>query len=125
MTGMKGPGIFLAQFLGDEAPFDTLDGLAEWAAGLGYVGVQIPCNSRLIDLETAAESKDYCQDLQGRLARHGVEVTELSTHLQGQLVAVHPAYDTLFDGFAAQHVRGDPKARQAELIIDSVIAKRR
>ena len=100
MTGMKGPGIFLAQFLGDEAPFDTLDALAEWAAGLGYVGVQIPCNAQLIDLKLAAESKTYCDDLRGRLARHGIEVTELSTHLQGQLVAVHPAYDTLFDGFA-------------------------
>jgi sugar phosphate isomerase/epimerase len=112
MTAMKGPAIFLAQFQGDTAPFDTLDGLAEWAAGLGYVGVQIPCNSRLIDLTTAAESKDYCQDLQGRLAQHGIEVTELSTHLQGQLVAVHPAYDTLFDGFAPPEVHGKPAERQ-------------
>jgi hypothetical protein len=24
---------------------------------------------------------------------YGLEITELSTHLQGQLVAVHPAYD--------------------------------
>ena len=112
MTGMKGPGIFLAQFLGDEAPFDTLDGLAEWAASFGYVGVQIPCNAQLIDLQLAAESKTYCDDLRGRLAKHGVEVTELSTHLQGQLVAVHPAYDTLFDGFAPAEVHGKPAERQ-------------
>ena len=44
---------------------------------------------------------------------NGVEVTELSTHLQGQLVAVHPAYDEAFDGFAAPEVRGNPGARQA------------
>lgn len=113
MTAMKGPGIFLAQFLGDTAPFDTLDGLAEWAAGLGFVGVQIPCDPRLIDLKTAAESKDYCDDLRGRLARFGIEPTELSTHLQGQLVAVHPAYDALFDGFAPAEVHGKPAARQA------------
>ncbi len=109
---MKGPGIFLAQFLGDAAPFDTLDGLAGWAASLGYVGVQIPCDPRLIDLKQAAESKGYCDDLRGRLAGHGVEVTELSTHLQGQLVAVHPAYDTLFDGFAPPAVHGKPAERQ-------------
>ncbi len=112
MTGMKGPGIFLAQFLGDTAPFDTLENMAEWAAGLGYVGVQIPCDSRLIDLKTASESQDYCDELTGKLAVHGIEVTELSTHLQGQLVAVHPAYDTLFDGFAPPEVHGKPAERQ-------------
>jgi sugar phosphate isomerase/epimerase len=109
---IKGPAIFLAQFMGSEAPFDTLDNLAEWAGGLGYKGVQIPCADKLIDLKTAAESQDYCDDLRGRLAKHGIEVTELASHLQGQLVAVHPAYDQLFDGFAAEHVRGNPKARQ-------------
>jgi sugar phosphate isomerase/epimerase len=109
---IKGPAIFLAQFMGDAAPFDTLDHLAEWAAGLGYKGVQIPVSDTLIDIKTAAESQDYCDDLRGRLAQFGIEPTELATHLQGQLVAVHPAYDQMFDGFAAEHVRGNPKARQ-------------
>jgi sugar phosphate isomerase/epimerase len=109
---IKGPAIFIAQFMGDEAPFDTLDHLAEWAGSLGYKGVQIPCADKLIDLKTAAESQDYCDDLRGRLAKYGIEVTELASHLQGQLVAVHPAYDQLFDGFAAPHVRGNPQARQ-------------
>ena len=113
MKTIKGPAIFLAQFMGDGAPFDTLDHLAEWAGGLGYAGIQIPCDPRLIDLATAATSKDYCDDLKGRLAQFGVVPTELSTHLQGQLVAVHPAYDALFDGFAAPAVRNDPAARQA------------
>ena len=44
---------------------------------------------------------------------HGLALTELSTHLQGQLVAVHPVYDEMFDGFAVPEVRGNPKARQA------------
>ena len=112
MKTIKGPAIFLAQFMGDAPPFDTLDGLAGWAASLGYAGIQVPCDPRLIDLETAAESDDYCQELRGRLAELGVEITELSTHLQGQLIAVHPAYDALFNGFAAPHVRGDPAKRQ-------------
>ncbi|WIW90399.1 sugar phosphate isomerase/epimerase (plasmid) [Sphingobium sp. V4] len=113
MKTIKGPAIFLAQFLGDEAPFDTLENLARWAAGLGYKGIQIPCDPRLIDLATAAESQAYCDDLRAMLAGFGIEPTELSTHLQGQLVAVHPAYDTLFDGFAPPALRGDPNARQA------------
>ncbi|WP_267351464.1 sugar phosphate isomerase/epimerase family protein [Sphingomonas carotinifaciens] len=113
MKDMKGPGIFLAQFMGQDAPFDTLENMAQWAAGLGYVGVQIPCNAQLIDLKTAAESRDYCDDLRAKLDRHGIAVTELSTHLQGQLVAVHPAYDTLFDGFAPPEVHGKPAERQA------------
>lgn len=112
MTAMQGPGIFLAQFLGDAPPFDTLENLARWASGLGYAGVQIPCDSRLIDLRQAAESQAYCDDLTGMLAQHDIAITELSTHLQGQLVAVHPAYDALFDGFAPPEVHGRPAERQ-------------
>ncbi|MCW8084147.1 sugar phosphate isomerase/epimerase family protein [Sabulicella glaciei] len=112
MRTIKGPAVFLAQFASDAAPFDSLDGIAGWAASLGFKGVQIPSwDSRLFDLALAAESRTYCEEVQAVLARHGVVVTELSTHLQGQLVAVHPAYDASFDGFAAPEVRGDPQAR--------------
>jgi sugar phosphate isomerase/epimerase len=113
MRTLKGPAIFLAQFAGDAAPFNSLDAIAGWAASLGYKGVQIPSwDGRLFDLKRAAESKEYCQEVQGTLAKHGITVTELSTHLQGQLVAVHPAYDTAFDGFAPPDVHGKPAARQ-------------
>lgn len=113
MKTMKGPGIFLSQFIGGEAPFNTLDSLAEWAAGLGYRAVQMPCNHPAIfDLEQAAASQTYCDDIRGRLAEKGLVISELSTHLEGQLVAVHPAYDTAFDGFAPARLRGDPQARQ-------------
>ncbi|MCD6307752.1 MAG: sugar phosphate isomerase/epimerase [Candidatus Latescibacteria bacterium] len=112
MTTLKGPGLFLAQFMGDKPPFDTLENIAEWAAGLGFTGVQIPSwDTRCIDLKQAADSTTYADELKGKLADLGLAVTELSTHLQGQLVAVHPAYDTLFDGFAPESVRGNPKAR--------------
>uniref|UniRef100_B0T5K6 Xylose isomerase domain protein TIM barrel n=1 Tax=Caulobacter sp. (strain K31) TaxID=366602 RepID=B0T5K6_CAUSK len=114
MKTLKGPAIFLAQFAGDAAPFDTLENLAAWAAGLGYKGVQVPTdNPAIFDLTLAGQSKTYCDEVKGRLAQIGVEITELSTHLQGQLVAVHPAYDELFDGFAAPQVRGKPVERQA------------
>jgi len=113
MKTMKGPGLFLAQFVGDEAPFDTLDGLAGWAADCGYIGLQVPTGDmRLMDVGLAATSRDYAQELAGRLGAHGTVFTELSAHLQGQLVAVHPAYDLLFDGFAPEAVRGRPQARQ-------------
>jgi len=113
MKTMKGPAIFLAQFAGDQAPFDSLAGIARWAADLGYLGVQIPSwDARLFDLQKAAESDAYCDEVKGTLADAGVEVTELSSHLQGQLVAVHPAYDVSFDAFAAPAVQGNPKARQ-------------
>ena len=113
MKTIKGPGIFLAQFAGDKAPFNTLDAIADWAAGLGYKGLQMPSNdTRLFDLSLAAQSQDYCDEVTGKLAAKGLAITELSTHLQGQLVAVHPAYDALFDGFAAPQVRGNPVARQ-------------
>jgi len=113
MKTIKGPAIFLAQFADDESPFNSLDAIGSWVAECGFKGVQIPSwDERLFDLATAAESVDYCDEVKGTLAAHNVEITELSTHLQGQLVAVHPAYDEMFDGFAAKHVRGNPKARQ-------------
>ena len=114
MKTLKGPGIFLAQYAGDAPPFNTLPDIARWAASLGFAGVQIPSNERrLFDLEQAAASKTYCDDIAGMLAEHGLAVTELSTHLQGQLVASHPAYDRLFDGFAPPALRNNMQARQA------------
>src|ERR1700760_8527 len=113
MATIRGPAIFLAQFAGDAAPFDSLRSIATWAASLGYVGVQIPSwDGRLFDIDRAAESDAYCDEIKGTLSQAGVQLTELSTHLQGQLVAVHPAYDEAFDGFAPAAVRGKPAARQ-------------
>lgn len=111
---IKGPGIFLAQFMGDQPPFDNLKTICKWAASLGFVGVQLPTwDSRVIDLKQAAESKGYCEDLKGIVESAGLQITELSTHLQGQLVASHPAYNELFDGFAPKTVRGKYKERTA------------
>jgi sugar phosphate isomerase/epimerase len=115
MRTIKGPGIFLAQFIGSEPPFNSLDTIAKWAADLGYVGVQMPTGGpdSFFDVRLAAESQVYCDDIAGQLAEHRLVITELSTHLQGQLVAVHPAYDALFDGFAPEALRGKPAERQA------------
>lgn len=112
MKTIKGPAIFLAQFAGDQPPFNNLNDIAKWAAGLGYRAVQIPSwDVRLFDLQQAGTSRSYCEDIKGVLASHGLEISELSTHLQGQLIATHPAYDELFDGFAPTAVRGNVKAR--------------
>jgi len=114
MKTIKGPGIFLAQFAGDAAPFNTLAGMAQWAAGLGFTGVQIPSwDKRLFDLKLAAESQGYCDEVLGVAGQAGLAVTELSTHLQGQLVASNPAFDVLLDGFAPPELAGDLKGRQA------------
>ncbi|WP_129774864.1 sugar phosphate isomerase/epimerase family protein [Peristeroidobacter soli] len=125
MRTIKGPGIFLAQFAGDAAPFNTLESIARWAAGLGFIGVQIPTwDGRLFDLAKAAASKSYCEDIQGMLAELGIAVTELSTHLQGQLVATHPAYDLVFDAFAPPAQQRDPVARQQWAVEQLLLAAR-
>jgi sugar phosphate isomerase/epimerase len=110
MAQIKGPALFLAQFMGDKKPFDTLENITAWAKSLGFLGVQLPSwDARCIDLDKAASSKAYCDDLKARC--NGLAITELASHLQGQLVAVHPAYDTMFDAFAAPAVRGNATAR--------------
>lgn len=112
MKTIKGPAIFLAQYVSDQPPFNSFESICRWAADVGFEGVQVPSwDQRLIDLALAAESRDYCDQLIGIAADHGIQITELSTHLQGQLVAVHPAYHEAFDGFATSAVRDNPKAR--------------
>ncbi len=112
MRTIKGPGIFLAQFVGPNAPFDNLKSICDWAKGYGYKGVQLPTNDpHYIDIQKAAESQTYADEIKGIVNEAGLEITELSTHLQGQLVAVNPAYDQLFDAFAPEQYRNNPKAR--------------
>ena len=121
MKDIKGPAIFLAQFMSDEPPFNTFENACRWMAGVGYKGVQVPTfDPRCIDLKKAADSKDYCDELKGMAKDAGMEITELSTHLQGQLVAVHPAYDTMFDAFAPEEVHGNPQAR-TEWAVDQMM----
>ena len=115
MKTIKGPAIFLAQFAGDQAPFNTLESIARWAWrnwALSAYRFQLGGDGRLFDLAQAAASKNYCDEIQGKLAELGVAVTELSTHLQGQLVATHPAYDLVFDAFAPAAQQRNPTARQ-------------
>lgn len=112
MTQIKGPAIFLAQFISDVAPFNTLDGLSKWASDKGYKALQMPTlNPEIFDLHLAAESQTYCDEITATLAKYGLEISELSTHIQGQLIAVHPAYDLLMDQFAPEAVKGDSVAR--------------
>ncbi|MBH2760597.1 sugar phosphate isomerase/epimerase family protein [Serratia ureilytica] len=120
MKTLKGPGIFLSQFIGQHAPFNSLEGLAQWASGLGYRALQIPCNHpSIFDIERAAVSQSYCDDITALLEKYGLEISELSTHLEGQLIAVHPAHDIVFDGFAPEHARGN-NAKRTEWAIETV-----
>jgi sugar phosphate isomerase/epimerase len=114
MRTIKGPALLIAQLAGDTPPFNTLAGIAGWAAGLGYKGLQLPASDpRFLDLARCAESQTYADEITGTMRTAGLAVTELATALQGQLVAVHPAYDALYDGFAPEAVRRNPTARQA------------
>lgn len=129
MKTIKGPAIFLAQFMDDHAPFNSLEGLCQWASDLGYKGIQIPTGEqRLMNLDLAAESQTYCDELKGKINSYGLEITELSTHLQGQLVAVHPAFDLMFDNFAPDDCKRNPKKRTEwaiQQVKNAAIASRR
>ena len=111
MQQIRGPAIFLAQFMADNAPYNSLDSLCQWAADKGFKGIQLPTDPKLFDLEQAASSQHYCDSITQVVASHGLTITELSTHLQGQLVAVHPAYDAMFDSFAPPQYRDNPAER--------------
>lgn len=100
MSSIQGPAIFLAQFVREVAPFNALDPICDWAAKLGYRGVQVPAwEARFIDLKAAAESASYCDDWRAKLAAHGLALTELNAALAGQVLAIHPAYEVAFQPF--------------------------
>lgn len=129
MRTIKGPGLFLAQFAQDTVPHNTLESMAIWAKGYGYKGIQIPTwDRRLFDLDLAYDSETYCDEIQGKLADIGVVVTEFSTHFQGQMVSVHPAYDAMFDGQCPPEVAGNPEKRRhwaADQVRKAAIVSRR
>ena len=106
MRTIKGPAVFLAQFAADDAPYNSLESLAKWAAAKGFKAVQIPTwDTRLIDMQKAATSATYCDEMRGMLADHGLVITEFASHITGQLVAVHPAHDQIMDSFAPAALR--------------------
>ena len=124
-TNILGPGIYLAQFASDTAPFDSWESITRWAGQLGFKGVQIPSwDARIFDLKKAAESRTYCDEVAGIARDNGVTITELGTHLQGQLVAVHPAYDEAFDAFAPDAVKGNPGERQKWAVAQMTLTPR-
>ena len=112
MNTIKGPAIFLAQFMDDKPPFNSMKEICKWASNLGYKGVQIPTwDPWCIDLERVANDSVFANEFKSEIESYGVEITELSTHLQGQLIAVNPAYDEMFDGFAPEEYRKNPSKR--------------
>lgn len=114
MKTLKGPGLFLGQFADDKAPFNSLAAISKWCADSGFEAVQLPMwDGRVIDLQKAAESKDYADELNGIAKENGVVICDTASHIQGQLCAVHPAYDTWMDGLCPPEVRGNRNARQA------------
>src|SRR3954451_17563125 len=107
MNSIQGPGIFLAQFMRDHPPYNDIRTLAPWAASLGYKGLQLPAGDpRVLDIDKAAVSQAYCDDYRAMLAGHGLVVTELNAALQGQVLAIHPAYEPMFDWCHPPGLRG-------------------
>ncbi len=123
---IQGPGLFLAQFLSDDAPYNRLPAICRWAASLGYRGVQIPSwDARVFDLEQASQSQDYCDEQKGVVAEHGLEVIEVASYLQGQVMAMHPAYEQLFKAFypegLSENKRTQWATQQLKMTVDASV----
>jgi sugar phosphate isomerase/epimerase len=127
MRTIKGPSLFISQFIGTEPEFATLDGIAKWAAGLGFVALQVPTSHPgIFDVAQAAASSVYCDDIRAVLDRHGLVVSELAGQRPGHLMAVHPAYDRMVEPFTP--VRGSAAERQdwaAGQLLAAAVACRR
>ena len=110
MGSIQGPAVFLAQFIRDEEPFNNIKSIGGWFAEMGYRGVEVPAwDARVFDLDRAAESKTYCDDYRGLLSDLGLVPTEFAGYLQGQVLAVHPAYETMFEAFHPPGLKGNER----------------
>lgn len=115
---IKGPALFVAQFIGPPPLFETLPALADFAAGLGFKALQLPIHDpRIVDAERV-DDRDYVHAIAATLGAAGLATSEVAAHRAGQLLAVHPAYDDVVDILAPAAVRGDPAARQARAEAD-------
>ena len=115
MKTIKGPAVFLAQFAGGGPHLQNLNDMAKWAKECGFIGVQLPSwDGRVMDLKKAAESKTYCDELRGTMAKHGIEPTELAGASAGPAgrgaSGLRPAVRQLR---ARRSARQSGKARQA------------
>lgn len=90
MRALKGPGLFLAQYINQQAPFNSLASFSKWVAEMSFTSIQIPCSSdpTLFNLTKAAESRAYCDDVRGILAEAGIGISSLSTQFNGRLAAI-------------------------------------
>lgn len=114
MQTMKGPAIFLAQFLDEQPPFNDIISISKWAKSLGYKGVQIPTwDARAIDLDKAATSKEYCDEYKNNLNELGIEVVELASYLQGQTMGMPPVYENLFQAFYPKNLNDKERVKWA------------
>jgi hypothetical protein len=75
MQTIKGPALFLAQFAGDAAPFNSWKSITALGRRLRLCRRADPqsWDGRLFDLEKAAASKDYCDEVKGVAAENGVD----------------------------------------------------
>src|SRR6185295_15686476 len=103
---IRGPGLFISQFVGAQPPFDRLGDLAAWAGDLGFKALQIPVSDpRLKDLAGLSE-KDALTRIEAVVSSTGLVISEIAAQRSGQLLAVHPAYDETMDILASPEVRG-------------------
>jgi sugar phosphate isomerase/epimerase len=88
-----------------------LEQLAAKAASWGYDGLELACWGDHVDAARAAKDKAYAQSRRELLARHGLKLFAISSHLAGQLV-LDPNDDERSDLFAPPACRGDAEKKR-------------
>ncbi|MGE4564877.1 MAG: sugar phosphate isomerase/epimerase family protein [Victivallaceae bacterium] len=86
--------------------------LAKKAAAWGYDGLELACRGDHFNVDLAAESQAYCDDIRATLAKHNLGVWSISNHLSGQLVC-DPNNDSRSDMFAPDHLAGNAEGKRA------------
>ncbi len=111
-------------FTGQWADF-SLESLARKASEWGYDGLELACWGDHFDVQRALAEPDYCDGRHEVLAKYGLKVYAISTHLVGQ--AVCDMIDARHRAILPEHVWGDGNAvevrrRAAEEVMNTARA---
>lgn len=97
-------------FTGQWADLKLTD-LSKKAAEYGFDGLELACWGDHLDVDKAAESKEYCDGQRAILAANGLDCKAISNHLTGQLVC-DPNTDSRSDMFAPPELAGKAEEKR-------------
>lgn len=102
---MRGPALLVTPFIGARDDLRNLDGLARFAAELGYDAIQLPITApAVLDIDRAACDDMYCVQIRATLERYGLAIAGIVGARPGHLLATPPGAEVFLAGVGSGYM---------------------